>query len=56
MYVIWLDLDFSEDDEELPNSERRLPEGYWEVQEEAQRFDRWEELCTYHGPSRVSNL
>lgn len=47
---------FSKDDEELPNSERRLQEGYWEVQEEAQRLDSWEALRTYHGPPRVSKL
>ncbi|KAK7834987.1 l-ascorbate peroxidase [Quercus suber] len=35
---------------ELPNSERGVPEGSGEMQEEAQRTHRREKMCSYHAP------
>ena len=40
---------------ELPNSERGVPEGSGEMQEEAQRTHRREKLCSYHAPIGVSD-
>ena len=37
------------------NSERGVPEGSGEMQEEAQRTHRREKMCSYHAPIGVSD-
>lgn len=44
------------DGEVVPNSERGVPEGRREMQEEATGSDRREELRPYHAPDSVRTL